>query len=847
MNILLELIQSLITSFLLIFFLLEMHSKNIIFYQRIAICVKLLLLLANLVENQDCLISGCVCINETSLYYVVCTKKLLDGAHFPPLNTNYSVITKAIDAKLTNQNYSNLPDFIFNKFHLISLSLSKDSIESIGFNAFAGISSLESLDLSNNLINDIEHIFASLNSLKKLVLSSNAIKSLKNSLCHLNNLLYLALDNNMIRSVNNVDLSCLTKLRLLNLKNNRIDYLQNINLETLHDLAEIDLSENRVMVIKNVIIPLHVILYAKLNRNKIADISELRFKNAGQIKVLDLSANDLASIEAIDFASMNRLQNMIMEFNSINSIDFIDFTSLSDLVQVTFRRNKLKHLTNVDFRNSSRLEEINFSENFLTKLENIHFPTINSIIILDFSKNLIELIIDINFSSLFNLKELHLDYNKLKLVDLNYSLSHLNFLSINNNALRSLDTVNLNKLPSVTSLFVGNNPIESYDLVVSTKLSSLAQFSLQNIQLNFTKQLSLGLFPNLRVLELGENSLETIAPSSLINMSKLLITLDLSKNKLHSIENIDFRDFPKLIKLNLGYNRLSSIKTINFSNINKIKDIVFRANNLSNVDNLNITLTSLTYLDIGINKLISVDNIDFTKFPSLISLNLDQNLLTSVSYMRFLENSALKYLNLSRNQIEHFRKDFFAHLNQLIQLNISYNKIKLIGNDMFAYQLSLKDLDIQNNLIDSFDNTSFLGLSVQVSINIYQSMVSLSLADICNIKSSISFTQRKFNKNLMGIQYYYTSNLITADADDLDCELTLFFIRFNIQLDLNTAQGHDRYVSRCFEYYFKSKKKFISKCGDFLNEQAGIHQSASKYILIASLLQLTVAYYQIIA
>jgi hypothetical protein len=85
---------------------------------------------------------------------------------------------------------------------------------------------------------------------------------------------------------------------------------------------------------------------------------------------------------------------------------------------------------------------------------------------------------------------------------------------------------------------------------------------------------------------------------------------------------------------------------------------------------------------------------------------------------------------------------------------------------------------------------------------IYLSLKNLGLNDFCNIKSSISFEPK----------FYQRNNLLDYEHFNDECELTLFFIKSNIQLNLFTGEDFNSFMDKCFLYDFNSEKKFLMKC-----------------------------------
>ena len=125
----------------------------------------------NLIKCQNYRLAGCSCLNESTLFSLICTKKF-NSSCFPSLNNSSFTSTKNISIKLTNQNFSILPELIFENLNLISLDLSNCQIETIHVNSFKGVVQLETLNLANNKLKETRNVFKSLINLKTLILDT---------------------------------------------------------------------------------------------------------------------------------------------------------------------------------------------------------------------------------------------------------------------------------------------------------------------------------------------------------------------------------------------------------------------------------------------------------------------------------------------------------------------------------------------------------------------------------------------------------------------------------------------------------------------------------------------------
>jgi Leucine-rich repeat (LRR) protein len=255
------------------------------------------------VSAQSCPIDLCTCLNEPTMYSLICTKKLNS---FPILNSLFVMGTKnSISIQLKNQNYSSLPNYIFNNLSVICLELSNCEIETIEINAFKGIETkLDVLNLRSNKLSNIANIFNGLIYLKSLYLDSNQIKQINhNDLCNLTQLKMLSLSLNLIRTISNFKFACLYNLKYLSLRQNRIDFLQNVNMTAIQgSMVELDFSQNNLMIMKNFQMP-PFLSTARFSRNKLENICDMNFTHQ-RIVYFDFNTNYLTSIDCINFNEM---------------------------------------------------------------------------------------------------------------------------------------------------------------------------------------------------------------------------------------------------------------------------------------------------------------------------------------------------------------------------------------------------------------------------------------------------------------------------------------------------------------------------------------------------------------
>ncbi|XP_061716975.1 protein artichoke-like [Cydia pomonella] len=235
-----------------------------------------------------------------------------------------------------------------------------------------------------------------------------------------------------------------------------------------------------------------------------------------------------------------------------------------------------------------------------------------------------------------------------------------------------------------------------------------------------------------------KNGNTTFIPNELYNLPKLS-SLDISHNKINSINLLLSLKMENLIIFNASFNIISELEKVSFesyktgSNITII-DLSHNAitiipdnyfSKFSNLLHLNISynninsftvltfegLTQLETLYLSYNNIKTVD-INLARFSNLKELTLDNNDLSSLEENNFKMLSNLIKLNLSFNKI-FFIDDFsFRKMINLQSLQLNSNNITMISKSMFIDNAALQQVDISNNQIHTIDPFSFRGTNI---------------------------------------------------------------------------------------------------------------------------------------
>ena len=307
------------------------------------------------------------------------------------------------------------------------------------------------------------------------------------------------------------------------------------------------------------------------------------------------------------------------------------------------------------------------------------------------------------------LTELNCSGNKLGSLDLS-GLDNLRLLNCKNNKLTSLDLTSLVNLESVncdfntnlTTLLVSNLPALEILSCEQTNLTSLDLSGCVKLDLIKTHQ------SHISTLTLGSNQgylyvdSETLTVNTTSEVSQLRLSSECKKIILGNCPNLE------QASLDTRLDELSI--TAGTPHLGKL---VCRSLGLQTLDLSNVT--SLTFLDAGLNKL---DAVTFSGCTQLVELYLDNNLLATPDFTPF---TALNILDIHNNPLTSVTlgsnpsKVFLSHSSQVdndgsitingtsnvTKLNIQAGHKKLLFNSPNLAELSisgaLEELDISGH------------------------------------------------------------------------------------------------------------------------------------------------------
>ncbi|RXG69951.1 Toll-like receptor 6 [Armadillidium vulgare] len=583
---------------------------------------------------------------------------------------------------------------------LTSLSIQHCNLTSIPSKSFASLGQLKQLKI-NSFIDGNESRFLEIRedaipeNLELIDLSFNNMKSFPPTIsCDLLHLNLLILSNNRIDSVD--------KLGFF-----KIDLNPNENKEN-EDKRDINLHENQNIVetegLKeyNKSFETETKLPEKSNATEILSAKAVRLNNINSniytpcfrsLRSLSLNENDIKELPSGSFNTLSQLEYLYLAKNDVRNLSSQAFFGLFNLQVLDLSGNLITFIGRDTFSKCHLLEKLYLNNNSISILSNDIFDRLSELQILDLSFN--NLTMDDSheetFSGLRRLVILNLSHNKIPTLfsSVFNDLTSLQKLDISFNDLSFIEENTFTRMFNLYELDLSNNKIESLSStsfagLVGLNILNLSRNSLKNLHSNILHQSS-----NLKQILLSNNNFEEL-PSAVQNLS-FLNYLDMSQNKILTLEFYDFKRLSNLHVFNLSSNLLKNISKSTFN-----------------------SLQSLRVLDISDNNIESIKEGSLDSIKDLNVLKLSRNKLGNINGL-FAGMEYLEELDLSENNINMFDYAFLPR--QLLKLLIRKNNVKQLGNYYKVHRvLALEDIDASFNRIKEISEESLPNSIRRVSL-----------------------------------------------------------------------------------------------------------------------------------
>lgn len=428
----------------------------------------------------------------------------------------------------------------------------------------------------------------------------------------------------------------------------------------LDNLTNLDISENNLTEVN--LENFEHLKYLNLTSNRLHSMKAVRLRQNITLKSLDLSRNRLLKLE---HRTIPQTERLYLRSNNIFELDK-DIMLPSTLVELDLTRNEVENIS---------------GNSFISK----------SLKIMNLGVNLINSISKITFQHLPSLEKLILYCNRISEIEVGTFSHNVKLIELNlrDNNLSVLKNGVFDDLINLQALDISKNGLLQLSPDTVQNLNNLVHFSLsENLKLCKTEckkdlEFLLVLGGHLKVLKMNHLKLRQFP----VTLTTSIQHLDLSQNKLNSIQIGDLENFPFLKTLILSSNEIETTEKYVFSRMEYLQELYLNDNLLKQVPSG--LPTSLKILHLNGNRITVINTNDLKNLIRLKVLKLNSNFLHSVETdsFRFLYN--LEILDISCNPITHLSTDAFEGPSKLKILQASsLEKVNINVTDLRYFPIS---------------------------------------------------------------------------------------------------------------------------------------------------------------
>ncbi|XP_020752213.2 leucine-rich repeats and immunoglobulin-like domains protein 1 isoform X5 [Odocoileus virginianus] len=310
--------------------------------------------------------------------------------------------------------------------------------------------------------------------------------------------------------------------------------------------------------------------------------------------------------------------------------------------------------------------------------------------------------------------KVNLSYNKLSEIDPAgfEDLPNLQEVYLNNNELTAIPSLGTAS-SHIVSLFLQHNRIRS---VEGSQLKAYLSLQVLDLSVNNITEIRSTCFPHglpLKELNLASNRISTLESGAFDGLSRSLLTLRLSKNRITQLPVKAFK-LPRLTQLDLNRNRIRLIEGLTFQGLDSLEVLRLQRNNISKLtDGAFWGLARMHALHLEYNSLAEVNSGSLYGLTALHQLHLGNNSISRIHRDGWSFCQKLHELILSFNNLTRLDEESLADLSSLSILRLSHNSISHIAEGAFRGLKSLRVLDLDHNEISgTIEDTSgaFTGL-----------------------------------------------------------------------------------------------------------------------------------------
>uniref|UniRef100_A0A8D1LED2 Ig-like domain-containing protein n=1 Tax=Sus scrofa TaxID=9823 RepID=A0A8D1LED2_PIG len=309
-------------------------------------------------------------------------------------------------------------------------------------------------------------------------------------------------------------------------------------------------------------------------------------------------------------------------------------------------------------------------------------------------------------------RSLNLSYNKLSEIDPAgfEDLPNIQEVYLSNNELAAIPSLGPAS-SHIVSLFLQHNRIRS---VEGSQLKAYLSLEVLDLSSNNITEIRSTCFPHglpLKELNLASNRISTLESGAFDGLSRSLLTLRLSKNRITQLPVKAFK-LPRLTQLHLEFNSLAEVNSGSLYGLTALHQLHLSNNSISRINRDGWSFCQrLHELILSFNNLTRLDEESLADLSSLSILRLSHNSISHIAEGAFRGLKSLRVLELDHNEISGTIEDTsgaFTGLDSLSKLTLFGNKIKSVAKRAFSGLEGLEHLNLGENAIRSVQFDAFV-------------------------------------------------------------------------------------------------------------------------------------------
>ncbi|KAF2905843.1 hypothetical protein ILUMI_00331 [Ignelater luminosus] len=533
------------------------------------------------------------------------------------------------------------------------------------------------------------------------------------------------------------------------------------------------------------------------------------FRGMGELRTLDLADNNIWSTPAELFCTLYSLTRLNLTRNKLQDVLALSFSDwgsgplapghacVNGLKILDLSYNDIIVVPDNGLSGLRSLEELHLQDNAVSTIGDRAFVGLNALHMLNLSSNCLVALPPELFLSSRDLRRLYLHNNSLSVLapGLLEGLDQLEVLDLSRNEL-STRWVNRDTFSGLVRLVVLNlarNTLTRIDSNVFHDLYSLQILNLDHNNIDFIAEGAFSELKNLHALTLSYNNIGRIEAHHFAGMYALHQLL-IDSNRIEYIHPQAFENVTNLQDLGLNGNVLGGVP-VGLGKLRFLKTLDLGKNRIESLNNASFEGLELLYgLRLVDNHIVNISRDTFSTLPSLQVLNLASNRVQFVEQSAFASNPTLKAIRLDSNELTDI-SGVFTNLQSLMWLNVSNNR--LLWFDYSHLPTSLEWLDMHDNQITELGNyydvrnslkIKMLDVSFNLITEIQENSVPNSVETlflnnnrITNVQPGTFFKKQLLQKVVLygnDIRYLDLAALSLSEIDD-DKDLPQFYIGGN--------------------------------------------------------------------